>query len=167
MIFLSYKNIVTEELLKGAMENNEMEGFGQDFHILHCLIKIYKPKTFLEIGTNLGRGIAIISNDGQEFNMKTYSLDLPPELAHYSLQYPSDEGGKNRIGSLCNLPFTQLLGDSLTFDYSNIYPIEGFFIDGEHDYIHAHHESREAIKSGAKLISYHDSNIPQIIPALI
>jgi len=162
MINISYKDIITPQLLQGAIENNEMHGFRQDFHILHCLIKIHQPKTFLEIGTNVGRGISIISNAGQSFNIKCYSLDLPPELSHYSLQYPG-----NSIGSLCKLPFIQLLANSLEFDYSSIYPMEGFFIDGEHDFLHANYESKEAIKSQAKLIIWHDADMPPVMSAIL
>ena len=153
---IKYVDLATPELIVGAVENLEpMEGFREDFHILHCLVKIHKPKTFLEIGTNLGTGVSIVYNAGLDYGIKVSSLDLAEEFKDLSLQYP----GKDMIGTRCKIPYTQLLGDSMTFDYESIYPIDGWFIDGEHDYKHAHHESVQAIKSNAILIVWHDSDI--------
>jgi len=153
---VTYKDIVSDELLVGAIENNEMEGFREDFHILHCLIKIHKPKRFLEIGTYQGRGTKIICNARPE--MKVCSLDLSPDLSNLSKQYPTPE----QIGMLCDLPYTQLLGDSLTFNYGDIVPIDAVFIDGEHDFAHVFYETDELIKLGVKLFIYHDADIKDV-----
>lgn len=150
MIVINYDMVVTDELLQGNIDNNEFEGFLFDYRVLHCLIRKYKLNRFLEIGCNMGIGTKIIKNaieDGEVF-----SLDLPTELAHISLQ-------GNAVGHRCGLPFTLLRGDSLKFDYSQLYPIDGWFIDGEHDYEHPNHEAKQAIKSGASLICFHDADI--------
>lgn len=165
MYGIDKSQIISEERMKGAILNTDFEGFVDDYAVLHCLIKIYKPKRFCEIGCNMGVGTKIIKNaigDGEVF-----SLDLPTELAHKSLQSPISEGKGDKVGSMCNLPFTLLRGDSMTFDYSGLYPIDGWFIDGEHDYEHPNHETREAIKMGSNLIVFHDANIECVYNAIV
>lgn len=160
-----YKDIVTPKLLAGAVENREYHGFLEDYHVLHCLLKIYKPKTFFEIGTNMGRGTKIIKN-ALGVDSQVYSLDLPTELAHISLQHPINEGHGDRVGHLCNLPFTQLRGDSMKFDFSQ-HPCEGYFIDGEHDYSHPYHETCEVLKNNPQIIIWHDSDIDVVNKAIV
>jgi predicted O-methyltransferase YrrM len=164
MVEQKYADIVTPELLAGAIENNEYHGFLQDYHVLHCLLKAYKPKSVFEVGTNMGRGTKIIKNAvGPE--AKVFSLDLPTELAHISLQHPINEGHGDRVGHLCDLPFTQLRGDSMEFDYSK-YPCEACFIDGEHDFDHPCHETSEIVKTKPKLMVWHDSDISVVYDAI-
>ena len=164
MIRQSYKDIVAPELLKGAIENNEFHGFKQDYHVLHCLLRLHRPKTFFEVGTNMGRGTKIIKNAlGSESDV--YSLDLPTELAHVSLQHPINEGHGDSVGHLCDLPFTQLRGDSMTFDFSP-FACEGAFIDGEHDFEHPFRESTEILKLSPKIVIWHDSDIPEVWKAI-
>lgn len=154
-------DIITPELEAGAIYNDEYVGFHNDYLVLHCLIKKYLPKSLLEIGTNLGSGTEIICNANPA--MKVYSLDLPPELAHISLQSPESEGkGSHKIGSNCFHPFTQLFGNSLEYDYSQHYPLEAWYIDGDHVYNNVFHETKEAIKAKAKLIIFHDSDIEEV-----
>lgn len=157
MIPILSKDIITPELQYGAIFNFEFDGFYLDYLVLHCLLRIHKPKRFLEVGCNMGTGTKIIKN--AIWDSEVYSLDLPTELAHISLQHPISEGKGDNVGKNCNLPFTLLRGDSLKFDYTTVYPINGWFIDGEHDYDHPHHEAKEAIKSGAEFISFHDADI--------
>lgn len=146
-----------------AIINDEFHGFKEDYLVLHSLIRRYKPKTFCEIGTNLGRGTAIIANAGK--GMKVYSLDLPTELAHISLQHPINEGHGDKVGSLCTFPYTQLRGDSMEFDFS-LYPCEGYYIDGEHSYENVSHEIREVLKQNPKIIAFHDSDISEVWRAI-
>jgi hypothetical protein len=165
MIEQKLSDIVTPELESGAIYNEEFTGFREDYLVLHCLIKKYLPKSLMEIGTNTGVGTNIICNANPA--MDVYSLDLPPELAHISLQSPESEGkGNHRIGSNCIFPFTQLFGNSLEYDYSKLYPIEAFYIDGEHCYKNVIHESREAIKAKSMLIIWHDSDIKEVYNAI-
>ncbi len=151
MININYEMVVNDELLKGNIDNKEFDGFFQDYRVLHCLLKRYSPKIFFEVGTNFGVGTKIIKNALGD-DSEVYSLDLPVEDAHISLK-------NGNIGSRCDLPYTQLSGDSLNFDYTKYYSIDGWFIDGEHDYQHPKHEAAEAIKSGANIIIFHDANI--------
>jgi len=155
--------IITPELEAGAIYNDEFEGFHQDYLVLHCLLRKYAPKSVFELGTNMGVGTKIIKNAVGE--APVFSLDLPTELAHISLQHPISEGKGDRVGHMCDLPFTQLRGDSLLFDYSQ-YPCEAYYIDGEHDYEHPNHETKEIIKCKPKLVIFHDSNIEVVYKAI-
>lgn len=162
---VTFSDVVNKELSKGAILNEEYTGFKDDYLVLHCLVKKYDPKTFLEVGTNMGTGTNIICNANPD--MKVFSLDLPYELADVSLQSPVSEGKGMNTGSYCKFPFTQVWADSTKYDYSQLYPIEGWYIDGEHNYANPNHESKEAIKSGAKLIIWHDTDMPEVYRAII
>lgn len=163
MITQTFKDIYTDELAEGAILNTEYHGFREDYLILHCLLRKYQPKSVFEIGTNLGRGTKIIKNALPDSDV--YTLDLPTELAHISLQHPISEGKGDRVGHKCDLPFTQLRGDSMKFDYSK-YPCEAYFCDGEHDFEHPFHETTEIIKLNPKLIVWHDSDITEVWDAI-
>lgn len=145
-----------------AILNEEFTGFKEDYLVVHSLIRLFRPKSLFEIGTNMGTGTNILCNAGKEWDMKVYSLDLPTELAHISLQHPISEGKGDKVGSMCKFPYTQLRGDSIGFDYSQ-YPCEAFYIDGEHDTDHVHIETVKAVTEGnANLIIYHDADIPAV-----
>ena len=163
MIQQNYADICNPSLLKGAIENNEYHGFKEDYHVLWCLLKKYNPKSVFEIGTNMGRGTNIICHAVPD--AKVYSLDLPTELAHISLQHPINEGHGDKVGSLCKMPFTQLRGDSLTFDYSE-YPCEAAFVDSEHSYEHPLNEIKAMIRNGTKLIIAHDADLEPVSNAI-
>lgn len=167
MITKTYADIVTPELLAGAIENNEYQGFKEDYHVLHCLIRKYKPISFLEIGTNMGTGTNIICNAGKEWLMQVYSLDLPTELAHVSLQHPISEGKGDKVGSNCKFHYTQLRGDSMEFDFTkNI--CEGYFVDGEHTERHVYRESSNILFYCApKLTIWHDANLSEVISGIL
>lgn len=160
-----YADIVTPELLEGVIENNEYHGFREDYHVLHCLLKIHKPKTFLEIGCNMGVGTKIIKN-ALGFNSQVYSLDLPTELAHISLQHPISDGKGDKVGSKCDLPFTLLRGDSMEFDFGQ-YPCEGYYIDGEHTTKAVKHETAEILKLNPKIVIYHDTDMPEVMQGIL
>lgn len=162
---MTSKDIITEESLEKAIRNKEFDGFETDYLVIDSLLRKYKPKSFLEIGTNMGRGTKIIKNALGEDSV-VYSLDLPTELAHVSLQHPINEGHGDSVGHLCDLPFVQLRGDSMKFDYNSLGKIEGAFIDGEHDYEHPFHETKEILKLGPKLIIWHDADIAEVERAI-
>lgn len=140
-------------------------GFREDYFVLQSLIRKYKPKTIMEIGTNIGSGIICMHSAYPD--ARIFSLDLDYEtMRKNSDQYPLDSDGSDRVGSAAkDIPYTQLRGDSMTFDYSK-YPCDAWYIDGQHDEIHAYHESCEAIKQGAKLIIWHDSDMPEVMAGI-
>lgn len=164
MITQTFKDIYTEELADGAILNTEYHGFREDYLLLHCLLRKYKPKSVFEIGTNMGTGTKIIKNAVPDADV--FSLDLPTELAHISLQHPISEGKGDSVGHKCDLPFTLLRGDSMNFDYSE-FPCEAYFIDGEHDYEHPFHETTEIIKLKPKLVISHDFDIKEVEQAVL
>lgn len=149
----TFEEIVTPELSKGAIINNRHPGFKEDYLVIHSLIRKYQPASLFEIGTNTGFGTKIIKNamgDGLVITM-----DLPVEEFRKIQTYP------DRPGLECNLPFTQLFGDSLSFDYSK-YPCEAYFVDGAHDYWHVFHEAFEILKLNPRLIIFHDADIDEV-----
>lgn len=159
------KEIIFTDTCKGAIINAEYDGFIEDYLTLHCLLKRHSPSKFLEIGTNEGRGTEIICNALYHVNPMVYTLDLPEILSDRSLQHPSRN--EKRIGHLCTLPFIQLLADSMEYNYSEIGELDGCFIDGEHDYKHAYHETLQMIKKcKCKLIIWHDANLADVWAAL-
>lgn len=161
----TFKDIYAEDYASDAILNEEFTGFKEDYLTLHCLLKSYKPKTLFEIGTNMGTGTKIIKNAlGPDSTV--YSLDLPTDLAHISLQHPINEGKGDSVGHKCDLPFIQLRGDSMEFDYSE-HPCEAYFIDGEHDYSHPNHETKEVLKNNPKLIVWHDSDMETVYNAIV
>lgn len=160
----TFKDVFSEREAKDAVINDEYQGFREDYLVLHCLLRKYKPASVFEIGTNMGTGTKIIKNALPLADV--FSLDLPTELAHISLQHPINEGKGDSVGHRCDLPFTQLRGDSMTFDFSK-YPCEAYYIDGEHDYEHPYHETKEILKLNPSLVIYHDSDMPTVNKAIV
>lgn len=155
---MRFADIVTPELSAGAILNEEFRGFREDYLVLHCLMRRAQPRRIFEVGTNKGTGTQILKNAVPMAEVLT--LDLPPELAHASLRRPDGKG--HEIGMYCKLPFTQLFGDSRTFDFAKVAPIDAFFIDGEHIFENVAIETRGAVVAGARLIVWHDCDIPGV-----
>jgi len=153
-----------DELAMGAIINNGHHGFKEDYLVLHCLLRSFRPTSVYEVGTNVGHGTAIICNALP--NADVYSLDLPRELIHRSLQHPINEGKGDNVGRFCKFPYTQLRGDSMTFDYSK-YPCEAYYVDGEHTFENVYHETSAIILCQPKLIVWHDSDIPEVYRGII
>ncbi len=164
MIAKKYSEIVTDELLVNSLDHNPHTGFLEDYRVLTCLLRIYQPRTVLEIGTNIGSGVNVISTALPR--AKVYSIDLPFEERKLSQQYPVSPDGKDLLGSAARFQYTQICCDTLTFNFRLVYPIEAFFIDGEHDYTHPFREASEAIKSNAKLIVFHDADEERVYNAI-
>lgn len=164
MHHIAYDQVVTDELLKGNIDNNGHHGFLEDYRVLHCLLRTYNPKSVFEIGTNRGTGTNIICNALPK--AKVYSLDLPTELAHTSLQHPISEGKGDVVGIDCKRPFKQLRGDSLHFGYQD-YPAEAYWVDAEHTYRNVLHETGEIVNLFPKLIVWHDSDIEEVYQAIV
>jgi hypothetical protein len=161
-VFYVHSSIVLSqpELTANAITRNEFPGFYEDFLVLHSLIRKYQPKNIFEIGTCLGTGTMIIKNALGSGTV--YSLDLPPGI-------PKEYAFLNKIttGERCTLPYIQIFGDSLTYDYTQQYPIDSWFIDGEHDYTHAFHESTQALVANPSTCFWHDTDIPDIFRAVL
>lgn len=146
--------IINPAIAEDAIINDEFPGFKEDYLVLHCLLRQYKPSTLFEVGNNHGKGTKIMLNALPE--LIVYCLDLPNEFSD----------AKEKTGSLCEMPFTQLLGDSMTFNYLQ-YPCEAYFIDGAHTFEHVLHETTEILKLKPKLMIYHDANMPCVFDAVL
>lgn len=161
---ISYEEIYDSELAKDAILHTH-EPFVKDYLCIHSLIKAQgyggRFKSIMEIGTHTGEGTKIICNALPE--AKVYSLDLPNELSDKTKQHPLHKG--LFVGEDCSLPYTQLYGDSMTFNYDD-YLCEAWYIDGEHSYAHPRHETVQAIKQKAKLIIWHDADIVEVWNAI-
>lgn len=154
--------------ISDAIIHDAYIGFKEDYLCLHSLIRKYRPNSFYEIGSNIGSGVNVIANAIYKYNpqAKIYSLDLPYEtMRENSKQYPIGENGEDRVGSAARFPYTQLRGDSLTFDFSQ-YPCEGYFVDGEHDYEHPYTEITKVLLLKPKIVIAHDSDIPDVWRAI-
>ncbi len=163
---IALRDVVTPELEEGAIYNDEFPGFHEDYLVIHSLIKKHKPATIFEIGTNMGTGTQILKNAHMDAVVMT--LDLPTELAHESLQHPINEGKGDSVGKKCKLPFVQLRGDSMSFDFFR-YPCEAYFIDGEHDELHVRHETTMILLNRPRpsLVIYHDADIPAVFNGIL
>ena len=153
MTYCMFRAAFVPDLAKDAIINDLWPGFREDYLLLHCLLRIFKPKRVMEIGTHQGRGTKIIKNAAGP-DSQVFSLDLPADIG------PSvaTEYQPGFVGCQCDLPYTQLWGDSRTFDFSPYYPIDFFYIDGEHVYENAHKESLAAIRVRPALVVYHDAD---------
>ncbi len=155
--FITSEIVITPGLSANAIIRAEA-GFEKDFLVLHCLMKKHNPKKIFEIGTCEGYGTLIMANACRTSSI--ISIDLPPNTPPYYLD-------KKTIGNKCYLPYQQIFGDSLTYNYEQHFPIDAWFIDGAHDYYHVKYETEQAIKSGAQLIVYHDTDIPEVLQAVV
>ena len=161
---IKYEDVVTEELLQNTLDHNPHTGFLEDYRVISCLLKKYKPKTLFECGTNVGSGINVIKTALPE--IKVYSLDLDyATMMQNSKQYPIGENGEDRVGSAARFVYTQLRGDSMTFDFSK-YPCECYFIDSEHNFEVPYHETKTIAQLFPKVIIWHDSDIPEVWAAI-
>lgn len=159
-----FHDIYTDELAEGAILNNRHEGFVADYLMLHCLLRKYDIQSCFEIGTHAGWGTMIIKNALGE-DSQVYSLDLPDEEAWKSEQHTTKHSNGS-TGSKCTLPYTQLFGDSRTFDYSK-YPVEAYYCDAEHSYENVFRETTAMIKMKPKLIVYHDADSENVYNAVV
>lgn len=172
MSHIKLGDIVKRPYDLGASIRNDFPGFKEDYLVLHCLIKKYSPQSFFEIGTSSGDGTKVICRAmGLKLffnnkNKKVFSIDVPIGTDPKEI-YPNSEDGHPKFpGKNCNLPFTQVFGNSLNFDFSPYYPIEGWFIDGKHDYKYAKNDTELALKSAPKIIIWHDMQIEGVSKAV-
>lgn len=155
--YVNFNQVYDPVLSRNAIVRDE-RGFENDFLIIDTLIRRYEPKNLFEIGTCEGKGTKIIKNAMQ--SRPVLSLDLPPGEGPYQIPLAM-------IGAKCNLPYTQLFGDSMNYDYTQHFPIDCWFIDGWHDYVHVYYETIQALLSEPILILWHDTDIPEVFDGVI
>lgn len=161
----SFADVCTKDLMYGAYIHDAYFGFKEDYLTLHCLLRIYQPKSIFEIGTNIGEGVNVMANARPLAQI--YSLDLPFETMKLnSKQYPIDALGNDRVGTAARASYTQLRGDSMAFKYAE-WPCDAYFVDGEHTEVNVEHETMEILKCLPKLVVYHDADMPEVLAGII
>lgn len=157
---IKFDDIVDENNIGDAIINDSWPGFKEDYLLIHSLIRTYLPNSFFEIGTSQGIGTNIICNAMK--GNPVYSIELP------YMRYPENQMQPlKNPGHKCNFPYTQIIGDSTDYPYENYYPIEGWFIDGNHTYDNVFKESISAFKSSPKVVIWHDVDIVEVRQAII
>lgn len=160
-----FDEVVVSPYRDNALIRNDFPGFKEDYWVLHCLIKKYQPNTFMEIGTSVGNGTKIICQ--AMMGRKVYSIDLPPGTDPNEI-YPNHEDGlPEKAGACCDLPYTQLFGDSNQVDLSSYYPLDGWFIDGKHAYGYVAKDTETALRSNPRIIIWHDADIQEVWDAIV
>lgn len=179
MKVIRFNSIVKVPFSQGALIRNDFPGFKEDYLAIHCLLKKYQPKTFMEIGTSTGMGTKIICNalkirkkrwwnkiKSNNNESIVYSIDVPPGTDPRIIYPDKEDGHPKKTGKHCNFEYHQLFGNSTNFDYSKYYPLEGWFIDGKHNLKSVSKDTRQALKSKPKIIIWHDLQIPEVYRAI-
>lgn len=169
---LPYKDVVRLPMRRGAVKRRDFPGFREDYLALHCLIREHRPHRVFEIGTSTGRGTKVICRAMSSGRRRppaaerVLSLDVPPGT-DARIRYPEGEDGHpDQAGRDNPYPYTQLYGDSRSFDVTPYLPIDAWFIDGKHDYEHARSDTLLAVSSRPHLIVWHDLQIPEVESAV-
>lgn len=169
-----FEEVVVKDYSAGAIVRDDFPGFKEDYLVVHSIIKKYAPKTFMEIGTSSGMGTKVICNAMgikrfwlKRKDVKVYSIDVPPGTDPKIIYPEGEDGHPVNAGESCKLRYTQIFGNSNIFDFSPYYPIEGWFIDGKHDYKFVQKDTLQAIKSDPKVIIWHDVDIPSVCGAIV
>jgi len=147
VVDVEYSEFLNSEYSKNALINTEYYGFEEDYLIIHCLLKKHNPKTIFEIGTYMGNGCRVMKNSSPD--SKIFTLDIV------------------NCGQYCPPDVEKIVFDSMKYDYSKNYPIDCWFIDGNHTYENVYHETKQALLSNPNLIIYHDADIPEVFNGII
>jgi hypothetical protein len=158
MIIETYREVATPDLSAGAALDDEYPGFLEDYLVLVCLLRRWRPRSILESCTHLERGMNILCCAVP--SAMVHSLDLPYDQCDRSQQHVADSD--REVAQLCPRPYCRVWGDSLTFDFASPLPIEAAQVDGEHDCLHVAIESRASIRACLQGIVYHDTDMPEV-----
>jgi hypothetical protein len=145
---IEYSSIVNDEKISRSLKNTEFKGFDEDYYVIQSLLFDWQPNHIFEIGTNTGNGCRIMNHASP--NSKITTLDIMPIC-----------------GNMCPPDVIKICGDSMEYNFEQHYPIDCWFIDGNHVYENAYKETTEAIKSGAKYIIYHDGDIEGVYNGIV
>lgn len=180
---LRQAQIVKKPESLGAITRKDFPGFREDYLVLHSLVRKFRPKNIMEIGTSTGLGTKVIckamglqtksiwekffKKDTKDIYPKVFSIDVPPGTNAKVIYPQSEDGHPDRAGKYCNFPYIQLFGDSTIFNFKPYYPLEAWFIDGKHNFKYASADTRQALKSNPKLIIWHDVQIESVKKAIV
>lgn len=137
-------------------------------------IKALQARRIFEIGTFNGATTRYMA-EAAGLGSRVFTLDLP-RAQFDAKEWPVGVSGA-RIGEQYRgTPeadrITQLLGDSISFDYSPyVGSMDFVFVDAAHDYIHGKSDSRTALRlvRPGGLIFWHDfcANWPGLVQAIV
>jgi hypothetical protein len=170
---IPFDSVVQAALLKGAVIRNDFPGFREDYEVVHCLIRRHRPERFFEIGTSSGNGTKVICKAMSrrpiwpDTRNRVFSLDVPPGTDPTIIYPGAEDGHPEKAGAANRYPYTQLFGNSKTFDIAPYLPLQGWFIDGKHDYEYAASDTRLALTANPSLIIWHDLQIPEVEEAVV
>ena len=169
-----YDHIVTRPFCDKALLRGDFPGFREDYLVIHSLLRRYLPRSVIEIGTSTGLGTNVICNAlgvprsgwrgrvQRSSDIRVYSIDVPPDTDP-NIIYPEAEDGHPRVaGADCVFRYHQIYGNSTTYDFSSLYPLDAWFIDGKHNYEYAQRDTAQALKAAPILIIWHDLQIPDV-----
>ncbi len=149
----------------------------EELVVLAKIVRFFKPKKILEIGTYLGNTTLQLAANSKA---KIFTLDLPPQVsqkkAPYEILdpqldvYPSNPGIKFKKSSYSSR-IKQLYGNSIKYNFSKFKgKIDLVFVDGSHHYKYIRKDSINAIQllSPHGIIIWHDysSYAPDVIRVL-
>jgi hypothetical protein len=172
MLDIDYNEIVKPPYSEGAYKRRDFPGFKEDYLVLHSLIRKYRPRCFMEIGTSTGLGTKVIckavglKRSRRNSGKVVYSLDVPPGTDPKILYPDGEDGHPQKAGHKCKLPFVQIFGNSYNFDFKPYYPIDGWFIDGKHNYKFVKNDTKLALQSKPIIIVWHDMQIEGVTRAI-
>ena len=172
---VKYDTVVTQPFSDDAIVRDDFPGFKEDYLAIHSIIRKYRPKRLLEIGTSTGWGTNVICNamgvrkgiaGGLLDKRKVTSIDVPPGT-DASIIYPKGEDGHPlKAGVNCKFLYAQLFGSSITYDFAPYYPLDAWFIDGKHDYEYCSKDTKQALKADPDLIIWHDMQMQEVYDAV-
>lgn len=169
---INFNQIVRSPYSNNAYIRDDFPGFKKDYLVLHSLIRKYNPKYFMEIGTSSGKGTKVICKAmgikrlWLNLGKKVYSLDVPHGTDPKILYPKGEDGHPQKAGCFCNYPYKQIFGNSYGFDFSSYYPIDGWFVDGKHNYKYVKNDTKSALNSNPILIVWHDMQISGVSRAV-
>lgn len=169
---IAYDAVVRPDLARGAVVRCDFPGFFEDYQVLHCLIRAHRPQRFFEIGTSSGNGTKVICKAMSTRRLwpdtrdRVFSLDVPPGTDPAIIYPGAEDGHPAKAGAANRYPYRQLFGDSTRFDISPYLPLDGWFIDGKHDYAHAESDTKLALSAEPRLVVWHDLQIEGVVRAV-
>jgi len=176
IIKVPFEWIVKKPFIDDAIIRDDFPGFKEDYQAIHSIIRKYIPRKILEIGTSQGTGTNVICNAMgiKKGRIKKYaqlkkviSIDVPPGTDPKKIYPKAEDGHPQQAGANCTFPYKQIFGNSIKYDFSSLYPIDAWFIDGKHDYEYCSKDTRQALKSNPNLIIWHDMQIKGVHDAVV
>lgn len=157
----------------GAIEVREVEALSHnvvvfELCLLNALVRRLRPTSLFEFGTFDGRTTVNLTASAPS-EARAWTLNLPPAAVDFGI--PNFKVGGRFAGGPFAGRITQLLGDTMTFDYGPyLGQMDFIFIDAGHSHALVTNDSEVALKllrPGGEVIVWHDySTIPTVTTAV-